>query len=69
MLLERIDISCRAVLETVLIVKSLTGCVRYAVTAVDKQQKRVALQSVQQQAVEAAGPTTIGDLIKQKMNK
>ena len=40
--------------------------VQGAVTAVDKQQEK---KSVQQQAVEAAGPTTIGDLIKQQMNK
>ncbi|WP_028469739.1 30S ribosomal protein S1 [Neptunomonas japonica] len=33
------------------------------------QQEKEALQSVQQQVVEAAGPTTIGDLIKQQMSK
>ncbi|BBB28845.1 30S ribosomal protein S1 [Neptunomonas japonica] len=33
------------------------------------QQEKEALQAVQQQVVEAAGPTTIGDLIKQQMSK
>ena len=40
-----------------------------SVKQMEVQQEKAALQSVQQQAVETAGPTTIGDLIKQQMNK
>lgn len=35
----------------------------------EMKQEKEALQSVQQQTVEASGPTTIGDLIKQQMSK
>lgn len=40
-----------------------------SVKQLEMQQEREALQTVQQQAVDAEGPTTIGDLIKQQMNK
>ncbi len=40
-----------------------------SVKQMEVQQEKAALQSVQQQTVETAGPTTIGDLIKQQMSK
>lgn len=40
-----------------------------SIKQMELQQEKAALQSVKQQAVEASGPTTIGDLIKQQMSK
>ena len=43
--------------------------INLSVKQMELKQEREALQNVQQQSVDSAGPTTIGDLIKQQMNK
>ncbi len=40
-----------------------------SIKQVEKQQEKQALDAIKQQAVETAGPTTIGELIKAQMNK
>lgn len=40
-----------------------------SIKQMELQQERQALESVQQQSTDVDGPTTIGDLIKQQMNK
>lgn len=57
-------------LEAVItLVDTKNRVIALSVKQMEVQQEKAALQSVQQQAVETAGPTTIGDLIKQQMNK
>jgi small subunit ribosomal protein S1 len=50
-------------------VDSKNRVIHLSVKQMALQQEKEALQSVKQQTVEAAGPTTIGDLIKQQMKK
>jgi small subunit ribosomal protein S1 len=58
-----------AVEAVITLVDTKNRVIALSVKQMEVQQEKAALQSVQQQAVETAGPTTIGDLIKQQMNK
>jgi len=50
-------------------VDSKNRSILLSIKQMELQQEKAALQSVKQQSVEASGPTTIGDLIKQQMSK
>jgi len=50
-------------------VDSKNRSILLSIKQMELQQEKAALQSVKQQTVEASGPTTIGDLIKQQMSK
>lgn len=51
------------------VIDSKNRVINLSVKQIELKQEKEALQSVQQQKVDLAGPTTIGDLIKQQMNK
>lgn len=51
------------------VIDSKNRVINLSVKQIELKQEKEALQSVQQQTVDLAGPTTIGDLIKQQMNK
>lgn len=53
----------------IIMIDSKNRTINLSVKQMELKQEREALQNVQQQSVDSAGPTTIGDLIKQQMNK
>jgi small subunit ribosomal protein S1 len=53
----------------ILAIDSKNRIISLSIKQKELQQEEDALQSVRQQVVESTGPTTIGDLIKQQMNK